>query len=49
MNNSKEDFYSLFNVKLRLKYSSDSQIQAIKAVAESHIDYEILFAFDKFI
>lgn len=42
MNNSKEDFYSLLNGKFGLKYSTDSHIQAIKAVAESHFSSSIV-------
>lgn len=42
MSNNKEDFQALLNGKFGLKYSADSHIQAIKAVADSHFSSSIV-------
>lgn len=42
MNNNKDDVNSLLNGKFGLKYSLDSNIQAIKEVAEAHFTSSIV-------
>ena len=42
MNNNKDDVNSLLNGKFGLKYSLDSNIQAIKEVAEAHFSSSIV-------
>lgn len=42
MNNNKEDFQGLLSGKFGLKYSTDSHIQAIKAVAEAHFGASVV-------
>lgn len=42
MSNSKEDFNSLLSGKFGLKFSADSHIEAIKAVAKSHFAASIV-------
>lgn len=42
MSNNKEDFQALLNGKFGLKYSADSHILAIKAVADSHFGASIV-------
>lgn len=42
MSNNKEDFQALLNGKFGLKFSSDSHILAIKAVADSHFGASIV-------
>lgn len=42
MSNNKEDFQALLNGKFGLKFSTDSHILAIKAVADSHFGASIV-------
>jgi hypothetical protein len=42
MINNKEDFQALLNGKFGLKFSSDSHIASIKAVAEAHFSASIV-------
>jgi len=42
MSNNKEDFHALLNGKFGLKYSTDSHIKAIKAVADSHFGASVV-------
>lgn len=42
MNNNKDDVNSLLNGKFGLKYSLDSNIQAIKEVADAHFASSIV-------
>lgn len=42
MNNSKDDVNGLINGKFGLKYAGDSNIDAMKAVAEAHFTSSIL-------
>lgn len=42
MNNNKEDFQALLNGKFGLKYSTDSHILGIKAVAEAHFGASVV-------
>lgn len=42
MSNSKEDFQSLLSGKFGLKYSTDSHVQSIKAVAEAHFGASVV-------
>ena len=42
MSNNKEDFQALLNGKFALKFSTDSHILAIKAVADSHFGASIV-------
>lgn len=42
MSNNREDFTSLLNGKFGLKFSTESHIAAIKAVAESHFGASIV-------
>lgn len=42
MSNNKEDFNALLNGKFGLKYSTDSHIQSIKAVAEAHFGASVV-------
>jgi hypothetical protein len=42
MSNNKEDFQSLLSGKFGLKFSTDSNIEAIKAVAQSHFAASIV-------
>ena len=42
MNNNKEDFQGLLSGKFGLKYSTDSHIKAIKAVAEAHFGASVV-------
>ena len=42
MSNNKEDFQSLLSGKFGLKYSADSHIEAIKAVADAHFGSSIV-------
>lgn len=42
MSNNKEDFTALLNGKFGLKFSTDSHIQAIKKIAESHFGASIV-------
>ena len=42
MSNNREDFQALLNGKFGLKYSAESHIQAIKAVADSHFSSSIV-------
>jgi hypothetical protein len=42
MNNNKEDFQALLNGKFGLKYSADSHIRSIKAVADAHFGSSVV-------
>lgn len=42
MSNNKEDFNNLLNGKFGLKYSTDSHIKSIRAVADAHFGSSVV-------